>query len=33
MNENTLEEGKRFLISYVKNKNINYETIHPWRRS
>jgi HD superfamily phosphodiesterase len=33
MNENTLEEGKRFLISYLKDKNINYENIHPWRSS
>lgn len=33
MNENILEEGKRFLISYLKDKNINYETIHPWRSS
>jgi uncharacterized protein len=33
MNENTLEEGKRFLVSYLKDKNINYETIHPWRGS
>jgi uncharacterized protein len=33
MNENTLEEGKRFLISYLKDKSIDYETIHPWRSS
>lgn len=31
MNENTLEQGKKFLISYIKDKNIEYETIHPWR--
>jgi HD superfamily phosphodiesterase len=33
MNENTLEEGKRFMISYLKGKNIDYETMHPWRNS
>lgn len=31
MNENTLEQGKKFLISYIKDKNIEYETMHPWR--
>jgi HD superfamily phosphodiesterase len=33
MNENTLEQGKRFLISYLKDKNMDYETIHRWRCS
>ena len=33
MNEGTLEEGKRFLVSYLKGKKIDYETIHPWRNS
>ncbi|MCB2291522.1 HD domain-containing protein [Clostridium sp. CS001] len=33
MNENILDEGKKFLISYLKDKNINYETTHPWRNS
>jgi HD superfamily phosphodiesterase len=33
MDESILEEGKKFLVSYVKGKNINYETLHPWRNS
>lgn len=33
MNENILEEGKKFLISYLKGKSIDYETTHPWRKS
>lgn len=31
MDETILNEGRNFLISYLKNKKINYETIHPWR--
>lgn len=31
MNENILKEAKKFLVSYLKGKNIDYETIHPWR--
>jgi len=33
MNEYTLEEGKRFLIAYLKDKSIDYENIHPWRNT
>lgn len=33
MNENTLEESKRFLIAYLKDKSIDYENIHPWRNT
>jgi HD superfamily phosphodiesterase len=33
MDESILEEGKKLLVSYVKGKNINYETLHPWRNS
>jgi len=32
MNENILNEAKKFLVSYLKGKNIDYETIHPWRK-
>jgi uncharacterized protein len=33
MNENILDEGKKFLISYLKDKDIDYEINHPWRKS
>ena len=33
MNENVLDEGKKFLISYLKDKDIDYEINHPWRKS
>lgn len=33
MNEEVLNEGKRFLISYLKDKTIDYEVYHPWRKS
>ena len=33
MDENTLDEGKKFLFSYLKDKSIEHETIHPWRKS
>ena len=33
MDEKILDEGKLFLVSYLKDKNIDYETIHPWRNS
>lgn len=33
MNENILEQGKKYLVSYLKGKRINYETIHLWRNS
>lgn len=32
MDENILDEGKKFLVSYLKNKNIIYEVNHPWRK-
>jgi uncharacterized protein len=31
MDESILLEGKKFLVSYLKDKKINYETVHPWR--
>lgn len=33
MNENILREGKKYLVSYVKDKTVDYETYHPWRKS
>jgi uncharacterized protein len=33
MDENTLEEGKKFLVSYLQDKKMDYENIHPWRNS
>jgi HD superfamily phosphodiesterase len=33
MDESILVEGKKFLISYLKDKVIDYETIHPWRKN
>ncbi|QAT39696.1 HD domain-containing protein [Clostridium sp. JN-9] len=33
MEETILKEGRNFLVSYLKNKNIDYETIHPWRNN
>ena len=33
MDENIIDEGKKFLISYLKDKNIDYEINHPWRNS
>lgn len=33
MEEAILEEGKKFLVSYLRGRTINYETIHPWRNS
>jgi HD superfamily phosphodiesterase len=33
MNENTLELGKKFLASYLKGKEVDYETFHPWRNN
>lgn len=33
MNEEVLNEGKRFLISYLKDKTIDYEVYHPWRKN
>jgi HD superfamily phosphodiesterase len=32
MDERIIEQGKRFLISYLKDKELDYENIHPWRR-
>lgn len=32
MNEDILEIGKKFLVSYVKDKTIRYESYHPWRK-
>jgi uncharacterized protein len=31
MDESILIEGKKFLVSYLKDKKIDYETVHPWR--
>lgn len=31
MEEHVLNLGKEFLVSYLKDKNIEYENIHPWR--
>lgn len=31
MDESILYEGKLFLVSYLKDKNIDYKTNHPWR--
>lgn len=33
MDEDILKEAKKFLVNYLKDKNIDYETIHPWRKS
>lgn len=33
MDENILDEGKQFLLSYLKDKSIDYEVSHPWRKS
>lgn len=33
MDKNILNEGKKFLVSYLKDKTIDYETYHPWRKS
>jgi uncharacterized protein len=33
MDESVLIDGKKFLVSYLKDKSIDYETIHPWRKS
>lgn len=33
MDERILEQSKKFLISYLKDKKLNYENIHPWRNS
>jgi HD superfamily phosphodiesterase len=33
MDENILEEGKKFLVNYLKGRKINYEVKHPWRNS
>ncbi|WP_291576282.1 HD domain-containing protein [Clostridium sp. UBA4548] len=33
MEETILEEGKKFLVSYLRGRIINYETIHPWRNT
>ncbi len=33
MDENILDEGKKFLVSYLQGKSIDYETNHPWRKS
>ncbi|GLC32870.1 HD domain-containing protein [Clostridium omnivorum] len=33
MEKNILDEGKQFLITYLKDKSMDYETIHPWRNS
>lgn len=33
MNEKILDEGKKFLVSYLKGKTIDYETYHPWRKN
>ena len=27
------DEGKQFLLSYLKDKSIDYEVSHPWRKS
>lgn len=31
MEESVLNLGKEFLVSYLKDKTIQYENIHPWR--
>ncbi|MFA5523408.1 MAG: HD domain-containing protein [Tissierellales bacterium] len=31
MDKKILDEGKRFLVSYLKDKTVDYETYHPWR--
>jgi HD superfamily phosphodiesterase len=33
MDKNILDNGKQFLIDYLKNKKMDYATIHPWRNS
>ena len=34
MNENLiLENAKRFLVNNLKNKEVNYEPAHPWRKN
>ncbi len=33
MDKNILNEGKKFLVSYLKDKAVDYETYHPWRKS
>lgn len=33
MEEIILEEAKKFLVSYLRGRIINYETIHPWRNT
>lgn len=33
MDEDILMKGKKFLVSYLRDKDIGYETIHPWRRN
>ncbi|MEG0775607.1 HD domain-containing protein [Clostridium sp.] len=33
MDESILEVGKRFLVSYLKDRTINYDCVIPWRNS
>lgn len=33
MDESILEIGKRFLVSYLKGRTINYDCVIPWRNS
>jgi uncharacterized protein len=33
MDESILEVGKKFLVSYLKDKTINYDCVIPWRNS
>lgn len=32
MINNLVDEARRFLLSYLENKSIDYEVFHPWRR-